>query len=271
MTSLDTREFCSERPLDERIFRLDGRVAVITGGGGGIGAAICRLFANVGARVACLDLSSERAQQTAEGIRAVGGSAIAVPCDVSSESETLAAVGRVTTELGPARVLVNTAAFLDRNGSVLEIDLEEWERVHRVNLTGTFLMSRAVMPAMIAAGGGSIVHVSSMLGWVGSRGRASYTSTKGALLQLARTMAIDHAPQGIRVNTLSPGAIDTERVSRRYNEMNSQERAQWVSKYALQRFGHPDEVASAALFLASDASSFMTGSDVRVDGGYCAA
>lgn len=271
MPTIPSQIHRAARHLDERIFRLDDRVAVVTGGGGGIGGAVCRRFANVGARVACLDFDPARAAATAADIVAGGGSAIGLACDVSDEAATQAAISRVQAELGPATVLVNTAAYLDRNGNVLEIDLVEWERVHRVNLTGAFLMSRAVLPAMADAGGGSIIHVSSMLGWVGSARRAAYTSTKGALVQLARTMAIDHAAQGVRVNTLSPGAIETERVARRYDEMTASERQQWVSKYVLGRFGQPDEVATAAQFLASDASSFTTGSDVRVDGGYCAA
>ena len=258
------------RRLDERIFRLDGKVAVVTGGGGGIGAAICSLFANVGASVACLDIHPERAKGTASAIVAGGGHALGIPCDVASEEQTLAAATRVGAELGRPTILVNTAAYLDRNGTILEIELDEWESVHRVNLTGVYLMSRAVLPAMIDAGGGSIIHVSSMLGWVGGTRRVSYTSTKGALLQLARSMATDHAAQGVRVNTLSPGAVDTERVTRRYEDMTDQDRAQWVARYLLRRFAHPDEIATAALFLASDASSFMTGADLRVDGGYCA-
>src|SRR4051812_1323284 len=137
--------------MDEKIFRLDGRVAVVTGGSGGIGAAICNLFAKVGASVACLDLNAERASATAAAIEAAGGRAIGVSCDVSSEADTLAAVQRVVAELGRPTVLVNSVAALDRTGSVLDIDLEEWEKVHRVNLTGTFLMSRAVLPPMIDA------------------------------------------------------------------------------------------------------------------------
>jgi NAD(P)-dependent dehydrogenase (short-subunit alcohol dehydrogenase family) len=258
------------RPPDEKVFRLDGRVAIVTGGGGGIGSAICRRFAAAGAAVACVDFHAERAQAAAADITAIGGRALGIACDVGDEGATQAAVARVRAELGPPTILVNTAAYLDRSGSVLEIDLEEWERVHRVNLTGAFLMARAALPSMVEAGRGSIIHVSSMLGWVGSPGRVAYTSTKGALLQLARSMALDHAAQGIRVNTLSPGAVETERVTRRYDGMAAEERARWVARYPLQRFADPDEVATAAQFLASDASSFMTGADLRVDGGYCA-
>jgi NAD(P)-dependent dehydrogenase (short-subunit alcohol dehydrogenase family) len=258
------------RSLDEKIFRLDGRVAVVTGGGGGIGSAICRRFANVGASVACLDFRADRAQATAAAIGLAGGRALGIACDVGSESATLAAIAQLSADLGRPAILVNTAAHLDRSGNALEIDLQEWEQVHRVNLTGAFLMSRAVLPAMLAAGCGSIIHVSSMLGSVGSAARVSYTSTKGALLQLARSMAIDHGAQGIRVNTLSPGAVETERVGRRYDGMTAQQRENWFAKYPLKRFADPDEIATAAQFLASDASSFMTGADLRVDGGYCA-
>jgi NAD(P)-dependent dehydrogenase (short-subunit alcohol dehydrogenase family) len=258
------------RPLDERIFRLNGRVAAVTGGGGGIGSAICERFARVGARVACLDLDLSRAQATAERMRDCGGDALGLACDVASEESVAAAVREISKALGSATILVNTAAYLDRSGTVLEIDLAEWDRVHRVNLTGAFLMSREVLPGMIAAGGGSIIHVSSMYGWVGGSRRVAYTSTKGALLQLARSMANDHASDGIRVNTLSPGAIETERVARHYDTMTDESRAQWIAKYPMKRFGSPDEVATAALFLASEAASFVTGADIKVDGGYCA-
>jgi NAD(P)-dependent dehydrogenase (short-subunit alcohol dehydrogenase family) len=258
------------RYSDERIFRLDGRVAVVTGGGGGIGAAICRRFANVGASVACLDVNADRARITADELKVTGARATGIACDVGSQSDTLEAVVRILDTLGAPTILVNTAAYLDRSGSVLEIDLEEWERVHRVNLTGAFLMSQAVLPSMLEAGGGSVIHMSSMLGWVANTRRASYTSTKGALLQLTRSMAIDYAAGGIRVNSLSPGAVETERVTRRYSMMSADERDQWVGKFPLKRFADPDEIATAAQFLASDASSFMTGSDLRVDGGYCA-
>jgi NAD(P)-dependent dehydrogenase (short-subunit alcohol dehydrogenase family) len=259
------------KKLDEKIFRLDGKVALVTGGSGGIGSAICSLFANVGAKVAVVDLDAEQAQALANSINAGGGTAIGIGCDVGSEESTLAAVARTVAELGKPTVLVNGAAMLDRSGTILEIDPEEWDKVHRVNLTGSYLVSRAVLPPMIEAGGGSIVHIASMHGWVGRGGRVSYTSTKGAILQLGRTMAVDHAPQKIRVNTLSPGAVETRRITYRYGGKLPPDVARAAySKYLLNRFAHPDEIATAALFLASDASSFMTGSDLLVDGGYCA-
>ena len=253
--------------LDEKIFRLDGRVAVVTGGSGGIGAAICRLFADVGASVACLDLEEAAARTVADAIVADGGRAIGLACDVGSEAETAAAVQRIAQELGPPSVLVNSVAAADRSGTVLEIDLAEWEKVQRVNLTGTYLMSRAVLPHMIAAGRGSIIHVSSMQAHVAVRGRVSYASTKAALLQMARVMAVDHGGQGIRVNTLSPGPVDTRRITMRQEGLSEQEKQAALDKFLFKRLGRPDEMATAALFLASDASSFVTGSELVADGG----
>ncbi|HSW18429.1 MAG TPA: SDR family oxidoreductase [Ramlibacter sp.] len=254
--------------LDEKIFRLDARVAVVTGGSGGIGAAVCRLFADVGAKVACLDLDAGQAQATAAAIEAEGGRAIGIACDVSREADVYAAVGRVREELGAPTVLVNSVAAPDRSGTVMEIDLAEWEAVHRVNLTGAFLMSRAVLPHMIEAGKGSIVHVSSVLGHLAHPGRISYASTKASLLQMARVMALDHGRQGIRVNTLSPGPVDTRRIGMRQEDLSEQEKEAAMAKFLFRRLGRPDEMATAALFLASDASSFVTGTDLLADGGY---
>lgn len=257
--------------INETIFRLDGQVAVVTGGGGGIGAAICNLFANVGAKVACLDLEVAAAEETVASITAKGGTAIALPCDVTSEHSVQDAVKQTQEMLGLPTVLVNGAATLDETGTVLDIDLGEWNKVVNVNLTGTYLVSRSFLPGMITAGGGSIIHIASMHASVGRAGRVSYTSTKGALLQMARTMAADHAPEGIRVNTLSPGAVDTRRIAFRYGgTLPADVKQKAESKYLLNRFAHPDELATAALFLASKGSSYMTGADLLVDGGYCA-
>lgn len=256
---------------NEKIFRLDGDVAVVTGGAGGIGAAICRLFANVGAKVACVDLNLAAAQEVAASIEQAGGRAIGLACDVGDEAATLEVAKTVRETLGQTTVLVNGAAMLDRSGTILEIDPQEWDAVMRVTLGGAYLMSRAILPDMIEAGGGSIIHIASMHGSVGRAGRVSYTAAKGGMLQLTRTMAIDHAAQGIRVNALSPGAVETQRITYRYgDEMPKEIREQIASKYLLNRLADPAEIANAALFLASRASSFMTGADLLVDGGYCA-
>ncbi|MBV7484649.1 SDR family NAD(P)-dependent oxidoreductase [Bordetella sp. BOR01] len=255
---------------DERIFRLDNKVAIVTGGGGGIGRAICELFANVGAHVACVDLDEQAADSAARAIRESGGRAVGLRCDVASETETQAVAAEVERTLGLPTVLVNGAAMLDRSGTILDIGPQEWDQVMRVNLGGAYMMSRAALPGMIRAGGGAIVHIASMHARVGRAGRVSYTSAKGAMLQLAKTMAVDHAAQGIRVNTLSPGAVETRRIAFRYGEMPAEQKRQAESKYLLNRFAAPAEIAAAALFLASPASSYMTGADLLVDGGYCA-
>ncbi len=256
---------------DEQVFRLDEEVAVVTGGAGGIGAAICRLFANVGAKVACVDVELDSALNVAESIEKQGGRAIGLACDVSVETATLDIARTVRETLGRPTVLVNGAAMLDRSGTILEIDPQEWDAVMRINLGGAYLMSRAILPDMIEAGGGSIVHIASMHGSVGRAGRVSYTASKGGMLQLTRTMAVDHADQGIRVNSLSPGAVATRRIAHRYGgDMPESIKEQLASKYLLKRFADPAEIANGALFLASRASSFMTGADLLIDGGYCA-
>ena len=246
---------------------LTGRVAVITGASGGIGAAIATGFAAEGAKVACLDLIAPEAQ--AAIIRAAGGEAMALAMDVSNEAETLAAVARVLDAWHGVGILVNGAAPYDPTGSVLELPPADWNRVFAVHVTGAYYMSRAVLPTMIAAGAGSIIHIASQMGRVGSPGRPAYCSAKGALIQLAKVMALDHAAQGIRVNSLSPGAIETGRMLFRHGTME-EARAASVPKHPIGRLGQPEEIAAAALFLASDASSFMTGADLVVDGGYTA-
>jgi NAD(P)-dependent dehydrogenase (short-subunit alcohol dehydrogenase family) len=152
---------------------------------------------------------------------------------------------------------------------VLEMDEAAWDRVIRINLTGAFLMVKAAIPAMIARGGGSIIMIASQLGRVASPGRPAYCATKGALIQLAKVLAADHAAQGIRANTISPGAIETRRMLRRWKDMDDA-RKNMGPKHLLGRLGLPVEIARAAVYLASDASAFMTGSDLLIDGGYTA-
>jgi NAD(P)-dependent dehydrogenase (short-subunit alcohol dehydrogenase family) len=238
-------------------FSLKGKSAIVTGAGGGIGGAIARSFADAGAKVACVDLD----------VGKVAGPLLPIRCDVSSESDTRAAVEQAVKAFGGLHVLVNAAAMRDPSATVTDLDLAAWNRVFAVNVGGAFLMSRWAIPHMAKAGGGSIIHIASQLGTVGTPGRVAYCSTKGALITMAKAMAADHAAQKIRVNTLSPGAVETERMPLRFGTM---EKAREVMgpKHLLGRLGMPDEIAAAALFLASDASSFMTGSNLLVDGGY---
>jgi NAD(P)-dependent dehydrogenase (short-subunit alcohol dehydrogenase family) len=246
---------------------LAGRVAIVTGAASGIGRACALVFAEAGAAIGCLDIAVDGAQAVAQRIVAAGGRALAVTCDVSDETATHAAARSVIEAWGAVHILLNAAAVYDPNGSVLDVSPSEWDRVFAVNVRGAYLMSRAMLPAMIAAGGGSIIHIASQLGSVATPHRVPYCAAKGAVIQLAKAMAVDHAAHNIRVNSLSPGAVETERLVRRFGSI---EEARRVSgpKHLLQRLGQPDEIAQAALFLASDASSFMTGADMLVDGGY---
>ena len=242
-------------------YSLAGKSAVVTGAGNGIGRAIALAFAEAGAKVACVDLDKAATTATATTI---GSAAFAVVCDVSNESEVEAAAKTILTGSPEVHILVNGAAG---NGSVLELSLADWNKVFAVNVGGAFLMSRAILPAMIKAGGGSIIHIASQLGSVAGARRAVYCATKGALIQLAKAMATDHAAQNVRVNTLSPGAVETDRLVKRFGDMETARRTAGP-KHLLQRLGQPDEIGQAAVFLASDASSFMTGADMLVDGGY---
>lgn len=247
--------------------RLDGRTAIVTGAGGGIGRAIGITFAAAGAAVACVDKNEESAAATQAAIADAGGRAIAIRCDVSRENDAHAAVRRTQDAFGPPRILVNAAAADDPNGSVLDVSPEGWDQVFAVNVRGAYLMSRAVLPPMIAAGGGSIIHIASQLGRVAAPNRAPYCASKGAIIQLAKAMATDHAAQNVRVNALSPGAVETRRLVLRFGDMETARRISGP-KHLLNRLGQPQEIAQAALFLASDAASFMTGADMLVDGGY---
>jgi len=248
---------------------LAGRAALVSGAGGGIGRAIALAFAEAGAAVACCDIDAPGVEETARLVEAAGGGAIAHRCDVAIEADTLAAVAAAHQAFHRLDILVSGAAPYDPSGTVLETNLADWERVLAVNLTGAFLLSRAVLPQMIVGGGGSIIFIASQLGRVGSAGRAAYCATKGALIQLAKVMAIDHAAQNIRVNTLSPGAVETQRILHRYGSFEAA-REGLGPKHLLARLGRPHEIAAAAVFLASDAASFVTGSDLLVDGGYTA-
>ncbi len=247
--------------------QLAGKAALISGAGGGICRAIALAYAEAGAAVACVDLDGTAAAETARLVAEAGGRAVSRVCDVADEAQTLAAAEAAHREFGRLDILVSGAAPHDPSGTIVETSREDWQRVLDVNLTGSFLLSRAVLPLMIAGGGGSIILIASQLGRVGSAGRAAYCATKGALIQLAKVMAIDHAAQQIRVNTLSPGGVETQRTLNRYGSFSAA-RETLGAKHLLGRLGRPDEIAGAAVFLASDAASFVTGSDLLVDGGY---
>jgi NAD(P)-dependent dehydrogenase (short-subunit alcohol dehydrogenase family) len=249
--------------------RLDGKSAIVVGAANGIGRATALAFAAAGARVACADIEAPGAKTTAAEIEQGGGQALPVQLDVTDSASCRAAVAATVERFGGVDVLLYGAADNDRTATVLELDETAWDRVIRINLTGAFLMAKATIPAMIARGGGSVILIASQLGRVASPGRPAYCASKGALIQLAKVLAADHAAQGIRANTLSPGAIETRRMLHRWKTMD-EARKVMAPKHLLGRLGQPDEIAQAALYLASDASRFMTGSDLLIDGGYTA-
>ncbi len=238
---------------------LTGKAAIVTGAARGIGAAVAARFAAEGARVASLDLSTSAAH----------GDGLAIEADVADEESVADAVARTVEEFGRLDVLVNCAAAVGIHGPVTGMTLADWNRALAVNLTGAFLTSREAIPHMAKSGGGAVVNVASQLGSVAVPGNAAYCASKGGLIQLTRAMALDHAPDGVRVNALSPGAVLTERLLGVYGS-EAAVRAALTPKYPLGRIGMPDDLAGAAVFLASDEAGFMTGADLVVDGGYSA-
>jgi NAD(P)-dependent dehydrogenase (short-subunit alcohol dehydrogenase family) len=248
--------------------RLEGKVVIITGGGSGIGAASAKLFAAEGARVGICDLEQEEVDNVAAEITAAGGEAFGMVADVSDSGQVSAFVDAVAERFGRLDGLFSNAGISGR-GNVVDLEEDSFNRTLAVNLGGAFLCSKHAIPHIAASGGGSIVLTASELALVGSRNNAAYTASKAGLIGLARSMALDHAPQSIRVNVLCPGPIDTPML-RRSIERHEDSRAyeqMIIDETPLHRVGNPEEIARVALFLFSDDSSYMTGSTVVADGG----
>lgn len=242
--------------------RLEGKIALVTGAGSGMGYAIVERFLREGARVVGADLDpSGLSKLNSPDLRTC-------VCDVSVAAQGAAAVALAVKEFGGLHILVNGAAVDDTPiADVVELGEAEWRKAIDVNLTGCFLMAKAAVPAILKSGGGNIINIASQLGSVGQRGRAAYNASKAALINLTRVMALDHAKQNIRVNSLSPGAVITPRLLKRFGTPEASEAA-LAPAHPIGRLGRPEELAAAALFLASDEASFMTGADMVVDGGY---
>jgi NAD(P)-dependent dehydrogenase (short-subunit alcohol dehydrogenase family) len=247
--------------------RLEGKAALVTGAGGGIGQAIARRFAAEGAQVMCTDIDAAAAERSAALIAGAGGRAAAMRCDVARGDEVRAAIDAAAQAFRKLDTLVCTAATDDPLGNTVELAEADWNRALAVNVTGVFLACKYAIPRLAAAGGGSIVIVASQLGQVVTPRRPAYVTSKAALIQLARSLALDHAKDRIRVNTVSPGAIETDRLLRRYGTVEAV-RAALAHLHPIGRLGRPEEIANGALFLASDEASFMTGADLVIDGGY---
>ena len=236
--------------------RLEGKVCVITGTASGIGAESARLFAAEGAKVVGIDLSTE-----AEG-------ALTIEADVSDEGQVVEAFRRVAEEMGRIDVLMNNAGINPTDdGSVLETSLEAWQRVQDVNLRSVFLCCKHGIPHLLESGGGSVINVASFVATMGAAvSQISYTASKGAVLSLSRELGVEFADRGVRVNALCPGPVNTPLLKELFAK-DPERAAKRLVHIPMGRFGEPDEIAKAALFLASDDSSFVTASTFVVDGG----
>ena len=240
------------------MIELNDQIVVVTGGASGIGLATARLAGSLGARVAVLDVNEEALSGVEQTMR--------IPCDVSSATQVQVAMARIIESFGRIDSLVNCAGIAIRN-SVHETDEESWRRVLDVNLSGVFLTSKCAL-AHFPETGGAIVHVSSVTGIVGVRGRAAYSATKGALIALTRSMAVDYASCGIRVNCVCPGFVKTPLIGTILADPDRT--AALIARHPLGRLGEPDDIARAIVFLISNAASWITGQAIVVDGGFSA-
>jgi NAD(P)-dependent dehydrogenase (short-subunit alcohol dehydrogenase family) len=247
--------------------RLTDRVALITGGNRGIGLATARLFAQEGARVMLLARDQAKGESEAESI----SNARFVQGDVTKAEDCRRAVEESIQAFGGLDILVNCAGIIFRNRTIEQTTEEEWDATFDVNVKGAFLMCKYAMPHLRERKG-CIVNLSSYVGLVGFRGASAYAASKAAIINLTRSMALDHAREGIRVNAVCPGSVDTEMIHAAWEKFGDVEEARrlWSEKHPLGRIAQPEEVAQAILFLASDDASFITGAALAVDGGLTA-
>ncbi len=252
----------------QRAGKVSGKVALITGGASGIGRTTALLFAREGATIALADVNADAGQHVADEITQSGGHAFFEPVDVTRAADCQRLVERAIREFGRIDILFNNAG-ITRRATVLDLSEEDWDRVMAVNVKSIYLLSREVIPHMQKAGGGTIINTASGWGLAGGAKAAVYCASKGAVVLLTKAMAIDHGPQNIRVNCVCPGDTDTGMLreeAQQLGEENSRFLAE-AAKRPLGRVGTPEEIAQAALYLASAASSFVTGTALVVDGG----
>lgn len=244
--------------------RLDGKIALITGAASGIGRAQALLFAREGAAVVAADLNGDGVEQVVSEIQAEGGTGLAVKVDVSDQHSVQAAVDTAVARFGRIDILSNTAGAFDHYRQTLDTPRELWDKLIAVNLTSQYLVTNAVLPIMLANGGGRVVSIASGAGLMGGGGGAAYTSTKHAVIGYTRQLAAGYGKQGIRANAIAPGLIDTPMVA---DVSHTEETRTWLATQPGVRLGRPEDIANAALFLVSDESEYIHAVTLPVDGG----
>ncbi len=251
--------------------RVSGKVALITGGGTGIGRACAELFAQEGARVALLGRRKDVLDAAAKSIEPRGDRILTICCDVSDGASVDAAIAATTAQFGELNIIVNNAGIVVV-GTAEQTSNADWNRILAINLTGTFLVSRAALPELRKAQGGSIINIASVLGLFARRQRAAYTASKGGVIGLTKAMALDHAHENIRVNCICPALVETELARESLSKAPDAqgERARRTAEIPIGRLGRPEDVAQLALYLASEESSWMTGVALPLDGGLTA-
>jgi 2,5-dichloro-2,5-cyclohexadiene-1,4-diol dehydrogenase 2 len=244
---------------------VDGKVMLVSGAASGIGAAHARVFAEAGVRVIAADVQVEKGKEVVAGINAAGGQASFIELDVTSLAAWEAAVAHAVQTCGQLDFLINNAGIY-LPGTVLEEEPESWQRMIDVNQTGVLYGMKAALPALLEAGGGAIVNISSLYGIIGSPGSISYHATKGAVKLMTKGAALEHVKDNIRINSIHPGQIDTPIIANLTPEADAAIKA----SIPMGRLGRPEEIADVSLFLCSDMASYITGAELRVDGGWCA-
>jgi 2-dehydro-3-deoxy-D-gluconate 5-dehydrogenase len=250
------------------LFDLSGRVAVVTGGNGGIGRGIALGLAEAGAAVAVLGRNDEKNQSVLSELKTIGVRSMALVVDVTNRAGLEPAINKVEKELGSVSILVNNAGTVSLSGGVMNEKPEDWDRVIETQLNSVFLLSRLAARSMIRQKSGKIINIASMLSFFGSGLIPSYSAAKGAIVQLTKSMAIEFAPNNIQVNAIAPGWIETDMTAPVRTAAMKAMNDEILARTPAGRWGQPKEVAGAAVYLASGASDFVTGETIRVDGGY---
>lgn len=250
------------------LFDLNGRVAVVTGGNGGIGRSLALGYAAAGASVAIIGRNEEKNQRVFDELRAIGNPALALRVDISQRGELAPAMQEIEGALGPVDILVNNAGIASLSGGILQESAEDWDAVIETQLNAVFLLSKIAAGSMAERKGGKIINIGSMYSYFGSSLLPSYAAAKGAIVQLTKSMAIELAPHNIQVNAIAPGFIETDMTAPVRTEELKEMNDEIMARTPAGRWGRPEELIGTAIFLASQASDFVTGTLIRVDGGY---